>query len=175
MLPSDAVLMCDTGHSGIWTGSMVDLKYPEQSYLRAAGSLGWGLSAALGAKCAAPDRPVICFTGDGGFWYHIGELETAARYGINAVILVNDNQALNQNKRGDDAAYQGFEGNPAELYGFSNLDLSKIAESMGCFGIRVEQPSEIQGALEQAIASGRPAVVDVRTDIEGMSPPPWSP
>ena len=180
MLPSDAVLMCDTGHSGIWTGSMVDLKYPEQSYLRAAGSLGWGLSAALGAKCAAPDRPVICFTGDGGFWYHIGELETAARYGINAVILVNDNQALNQNKRGDDAAYrssedQGFEGNPAELYGFSNLDLSKIAESMGCFGIRVEQPSEIQGALEQAIASGRPAVVDVRTDIEGMAPPPWSP
>ena len=179
-LPSDAILMCDTGHSGIWTGSMVDLKYPEQSYLRAAGSLGWGLSAALGAKCAAPDRPVICFTGDGGFWYHIGELETAARYGINAVILVNDNQALNQNKRGDDAAYrasenQGFEGNPAELYGFSNLDLSKIAESMGCFGIRVEQPSEIQGALEQAIASGRPAVVDVRTDIEGMAPPPWAP
>ena len=61
------------------------------------------------------------------------------------------------------------------MYGFSNLDLSKIAESMGCFGIRVEQPSEIQGALEQAIASGRPAVVDVRTDIEGMAPPPWSP
>ena len=174
-LPSDAILVCDTGHAGIWTGSMVDLKFPEQSYIRAAGSLGWGLSAALGAKCAAPDRPVICFTGDGGFWYHVGELETAARYGINAVILVNDNQALNQNKRGDDSAYRGIEGNPAELYGFSSLDLSKIAESMGCFGIRVEQPFEIQGALEQAIASGRPAVVDVRTDIEGMAPPPWTP
>ncbi|PKB79709.1 MAG: acetolactate synthase [SAR202 cluster bacterium Io17-Chloro-G9] len=174
-LPSDAILMCDTGHAGIWTGSMVDLKYPGQRYLRAAGSLGWGLPAALGAKCAAPDRPVICFTGDGGFWYHIGELETAARYGINAVILVNDNGALNQNKRGDDAAYQGFEGDPAALYEFSGTDLAKVAESMGCFGIRVDQPGDIQSALEQAMTSGKPAVVDVRTDIDVMAPVPWSP
>ena len=122
-LPSDAILLADTGHAGIWTGSMVDLKHPEQSYLRAAGSLGWALPAALGAKCAAPDRPVICFTGDGGFWYHIAELETAARHGINAIFLVNNNRALNQNKRGDDLAYQGFPGNPAELYEFSEVDL----------------------------------------------------
>ena len=174
-LPSDAILMCDTGHAGIWTGSMVDLKYPGQSYLRAAGSLGWGLPAALGAQCAAPDRPVICFTGDGGFWYHIGELETAARYGINAVILVNDNGALNQNKRGDDAAYQGHEGDPTALYEFSGTDLAKVAESMGCFGIRVDRPGDIQSALEQAIGSGKPAVVDVRTDVEVMAPVPWSP
>jgi len=174
-LPSDAILMCDTGHAGIWTGSMVDLKYPSQSFLRAAGSLGWGFPAALGAKCAAPDRPVICFTGDGGFWYHIGELETAARYGINAVILVNNNGALNQNKRGDDAAYQGYEGDPTALYRFSGVDLAKVAESMGCFGIRVDHPGDIQSSLEQALASGRPAVVDVRTDVEVMAPIPWSP
>jgi acetolactate synthase-1/2/3 large subunit len=174
-LPSDAILLADTGHAGIWTGSMVDLKHPEQSYLRAAGSLGWGLPAALGAKCAAPDRPVICFTGDGGFWYHIAELETAARHGINAVILVNNNRALNQNKRGDDLAYQGFPGSPAELYEFSEVDLAKTAEAMGCFGIKVDQPGQIQSALEQALASGKPAVVDVVTDIDAMAPQPWSP
>ena len=174
-LPSDAILLADTGHAGIWTGSMVDLKHPEQRYLRAAGSLGWALPAALGAKCAAPDRPVISFTGDGGFWYHIAELETAARHSINAVILVNNNRALNQNKRGDDLAYQGFPGSPAELYEFSEVDLAKTAEAMGCFGIKVDQPGQIQSALEQALASGKPAVVDVVTDIDGMAPPPWSP
>ena len=174
-LPSDAILLADTGHAGIWTGSMVDLKHPEQSYLRAAGSLGWGLPAALGAKCAAPDRPVICFTGDGGFWYHIAELETAVRHNINAVIVVNNNRALNQDKREDDLAYQGIPGNPEELYAFGEVDLAKIAETMGCFGIKVEQPGQIQSALEQALASGKPAVVEVVTDIEGMAPPAWSP
>ena len=174
-LPSDAILMADTGHAGVWAGSMVDLNFSGQSYIRAAGSLGWGLPAAVGAKCGAPDRPVICWTGDGGFWYHIGELETAARYNINAVILVNDNGALNQNKRGDDRAYQGHPGNPAELYEFMGLDLAKIAESMGCFGIRVDRPGDIQSAIEQALASGKPAVIDVKTDIDVSSPPPWSP
>jgi len=173
-LPSDAVLLADTGHAGIWTGAMVDLRYPEQRYLRAAGSLGWGLPAALGAKCALPDRPVVCFTGDGGFWYHIAELETAVRHGINVVAVVNDNHSLNQDKRGDDRAYAGRPGNAEELYMFRDVDLAKVAEAIGCFAIRVERPGQIQSALEQALASGRPAVVDVVTDIEGIAPPPWS-
>ena len=174
-LPSDAILLADTGHAGIWTGSMVDLKSQEQSFFRAAGSLGWGLPAALGAKCAAPDRPVICFSGDGGFWYHMVELETAARHNINAVIVVNNNRALNQDKRGDDLAYQGISGNPGELYEFSNVDLAKMAEAMGCYGVKVEQPGDIQSAIEQALASGKPAVVEVVTDVEGMAPMPWGP
>ncbi len=175
-LPSDAVLVADTGHAGIWTGTMVDLKSPEQSYLRAAGSLGWGFPAALGAKCAAPDRPVVGFTGDGGFWYHIGELETAARYGINAVIVVNNNHSLNQDKRGDERAYAGVTGgNSDELWQFTDVNLAKVAESMGCVGIRVERPGDIAGAIEQALASGKPAVVDVVTDLNAVAPPPWSP
>ena len=96
LLPDDSILVSDTGHSGIWTGTMIDLKHPGQSYVRCAGSLGWGLPAAIGAKCAAPDRPVICFTGDGGVWYHITELDTALRNGINTVTIVNNNASLNQ-------------------------------------------------------------------------------
>ena len=56
-LPEDAILVSDTGHSGVWTGTMLDLPHPGQSFVRCAGSLGWGLPAAMGAKCAAPDRP----------------------------------------------------------------------------------------------------------------------
>jgi hypothetical protein len=58
-------------------------------------------------KCALPNRPVVCFTGDGGFYYHIAELETARRHNINAVIVVNNNSALNQEIRLNDAAYGG--------------------------------------------------------------------
>ena len=175
-LPSDAVLMADTGHAGIWTGSMVDLNHEGQSYLRAAGSLGWGLPAALGAKCGVPDRPVVCWTGDGGMWYHIGELETAVRYGINAVIVVHNNGGLNQDRRGDEAAYEGREGgNSGELWRFNDTDFAQIAESMGALGIRVTDPNQINSALDQAVSANRPAVVDIVSDGEVAAAPPWGP
>ena len=111
-LPSDAILVSDTGHAGIWSGTMIDLKHPRQSYIRSAGSLGWGFPAALGAKCAAPERPVICFSGDGEFWYHIAELETALRWGINTITVVNNNHSLNQTKRGTERAMPASPGIP---------------------------------------------------------------
>ena len=175
-LPSDAVLLADTGHAGIWTGSMVELHHPEQSYLRAAGSLGWGLPAALGAKCGVPDRPVVCWTGDGGMWYHIGELETAVRYGINAVIVVHNNGGLNQDRRGDEAAYAGRENdNSAELWRFNDTNFAQIAESMGALGIRVTDPNQINSALDQAVSANRPAVVDIVSDGDVAAAPPWGP
>ena len=107
LLPSDAILVSDTGHSGVWTGTMLDLKHPDQIYIRCSGSLGWGLPAAMGAKCAQPDSPVLCFTGDGGIWYHLGDLETAVKSEINAVILVNNNHSLNQEQGGVESVYGG--------------------------------------------------------------------
>ena len=177
VLPPNAVLVADTGHAGIWTGSMVDLNHPGQDYIRCAGSLGWGLSGAIGVKCALPDRPVVCFTGDGGLWYHIAELETAVRYDIPVVIVVNNNHGLLQDKRGDDRAYQRVPGtNSADLWEFNDVDMAKVAEAMGAYGIRVDQPGDIRGALEQALASGRPTVVDVATDPQdSTSPVPWAP
>lgn len=174
-LPSDSILVSDTGHAGIWTGTMIDLTHSDQSYLRCAGSLGWGFPAAIGAKCAAPERPIVCFTGDGGFWYHLSELETAARYGINVVTVVNNNHSLNQEKRGNERTYGGQTPESDELWMLSDIDFAKLAESMGCFGIRVDQPNQIQSAMEQAFASGKPAVVDVVTDIDGIAPGAWSP
>jgi len=169
-LPPDAVLVSDTGHAGIWTGTMVDLQYPTQRYLRAAGSLGWALPAALGAKCALPDRPVVCFTGDGGFYYHLAELETAVRYHLPVVIVVNDNRSLNQEIWSINAAYGGDPaGRGAEMWMFADFDLARVAERLGCLGLRVEHPAEVQSALDTALAAGRPAVVDVVTDVAAVA------
>ena len=171
MLPSDAVIVSDTGHAGMWTGTMIELTQPGQTYLRCAGSLGWGFPAAMGAKCAEPDRPVICFTGDGGFWYHLSELETAARFGINTVTVVNNNRSFNQCKDGFDKIYQNQDsGSPDDLWVFEDVNFAEVARSMGCLGIRVENPSDISSALEQAIEANRPVVVDVASDIEAMAP-----
>ena len=95
-LPADGVVVSDTGHAGMWTGQMMDITKPGQRYIRCEGSLGWGLPGAMGVKCALPDRPVVCFTGDGGLYYHLTELETAARHSINLVVLINNNSSLNQ-------------------------------------------------------------------------------
>ncbi len=99
----------DTGHSGMWTGQMIEFSNPRQGFVRCAGSLGWGLPGAIGVKCALPDRAVVCFTGDGGAYYHLAELETAARYGINLVVVVHNNSSLNQEIPLVNAAYKGKE------------------------------------------------------------------
>jgi acetolactate synthase-1/2/3 large subunit len=174
-LPENAILVSDTGYSSIWTATMVNLTHPGQSYLRAAGSLGWAFPAALGAKCAAPDRPVICFTGDGGFWYHLSEMETARRYGIHTVTVINNNNGLAQGITDIHNVYGGRPGNPGELYRFQPVNFARIAEEMGCFGQRVETPQEIGAALRRALAADRPAVVEVITGLEYRAPEPWSP
>ncbi len=172
-LPENAVLLSDTGHAAIWTGTMVGLNKPGQRYIRCAGTLGWAFPATLGAKCALPDSPVMCFTGDGGLMYHLAELETAARAGINAVILVNNNGALQQVRKGIDTAYGGKQyGRAGEMWVFrAGTNLARIAEEMGCLGIRVEKPGQIRPALEDAFAAGRPALIDVVSDIEAA--PEW--
>ncbi len=174
-LPSDAILVSDTGHSGIWTGAMIDLKHPEQRYIRCAGSLGWGLPAAIGAKAAAPDRPVLCFTGDGGVWWHIAELDSALKAGLHTVTVVNNNHSLNQEQGGVERTYGGQTAGSDELWLFPDTNFAAIAESFGCFGTTVHKPSELPDALDQAFAAGRPAIVDVKTHVEGIAPTGWAP
>ena len=136
---------------------MIYLTHSKQRYLRAAGSLGWAFPASLGAKCAVPERPVICFCGDGAFWYHIAELETAKRRGINTVTVVNNNSGFGQSIIGVDQAYGDDPGRREDVYGFQKTDFAKIAEEMGCLGFRVESPEMISGALKEALSADQPA------------------
>ncbi len=177
-LPSNAILVADTGFSSQWAGTLVRFKHPEQRFLRAAGSLGWSFPAALGAKCALPDQPVICFTGDGGFMYHLPELETARRWGIKTITIVNNNQQLAQGASNIDAVYQGRpQARKHEIHVFRDTDFAGLAQDYDCFGIRVERPGDLQTAFAKAMASDLPVVIDVKTDpsarpVSGATPRP---
>ena len=171
-MPHDAILVSDTGHAGMWTGGYVNLKVPEQSYIRAAGSLGWGLPAAMGAQLAQPTRPVVLFTGDGGLWYHVAELETAGRWQIPLVIVVNNNRSLNQEIPPMTEAYGGhLHGRHSELWHFADLDLAAMAETMGVRGMTVRKPSDFPSALAWAIDANGPTLINVVSDIDALAPP----
>jgi acetolactate synthase-1/2/3 large subunit len=170
-LPDNAIVAVDTGHAGMWMGGMYDLTSPSQSYMRSAGHLGWAFCAGLGAKCGAPERPVVVFTGDAGFWYHIGEVETAVRWRMNSVTVVNNNSSGNQSKRGFDRVYGGKQTEKAlELWTYTHVNFARLAEDMGAIGIRVEKPADFAPALQRALAADRPVIIDVVTDIDALAP-----
>jgi acetolactate synthase-1/2/3 large subunit len=174
-LPADGIVVADTGYSGIWTGTMIDFNGVGQTYLRAAGSLGWSFPAALGAQCAAPNRKVVCFTGDGGFYYHLAELETARRCAIPVTVVVNNNSGFGQNLSGVRRIAGNHPGRGEALVRFGPTDFAAVARSFGVRGIRVEQPAEVAPALGEALAAGEPVVVEIVTDLEPRAPEPWVP
>jgi acetolactate synthase-1/2/3 large subunit len=175
-LPSDAIVFSDTGNSALLTGTFLPLRHPGQRYFRAAGSLGWAFPAALGGKCAAPDKPVICFTGDGGFYYHLSELETARRRGIKTITIVNNNSGLLQGLPALTRAYGGYDdARKSECFQFRDMDFARLAAGFDCFGATVEQPRDFARAFAAALASDLPAVIDVKTDRLTAIPMPWSP
>ena len=169
-MAADGIMVGDTGHTAAWTARHIRLS-GRQSAVRAAGSLGWGLPASLGVKCACPDREVICVTGDAGFFYHISELETARRYGLKVIVVVNNNTSMNQE------AFFWDEGSADQQknWQFHDADLAEIARGFGCHGARVDDPADFVTALDKARASGLPAVIDVRTDIAVAAPQSFGP
>jgi acetolactate synthase-1/2/3 large subunit len=168
-LPDDAILVSDTGYSAIWTSTMIRMR-PGQTYIRAAGSLGWAVPASIGAKVAKPDRPVICFTGDGGFYYHLAELETAVRNGINTVVVINNNGMLAQCL--GSVTYRNDPELGKKALSFSNISFAQVAEALGAYGQRVDRADAVSGALRNALDSGRPSVVEVITNPYGSPRPP---
>ena len=171
LLPDDSLVVVDTGHAGMWMGGMFDVTSTSQNYVRSAGHLGWAFPAGLGAKCALPERPVVCFTGDAGFWYHIAEIETAVRWNINSITLVNNNNAGNQSKTGFDKAYGGTQTEQAkEIWNFTKVNFANIANEIGALGIRVEKPSDFNSALDQALSANQPVIIDVVTDVDAIAP-----
>jgi len=176
-LPPDGVVVTDTGHAGMWTGQMVELTKPGQRYIRCEGSLGWGLPGAMGVKCALPGRPVLCFTGDGGIYYHLTELETAARHGINLVVLINNNSSLNQEIPLVKTAYrEKRDEKSGELWRFQkSADLAKVAEALGCAAFRVEKPAQLAELLPRAFAMNKPVVLDCISDDQALAPTQWVP
>ncbi len=125
----------------------------------------------LPGERAFPERQVVCFTGDAGFWYHIGELETAVRWKLNSVTIVNNNGGGNQSKRGFDRVYGGQQTQKGrELWTYTQVNFARVAQDIGALGLRVEKPSEFAPALAKALEANRPVVIDVVTDIDALAP-----
>jgi acetolactate synthase-1/2/3 large subunit len=174
-LPEDGILVADTGYSGIWTSTLIELNGTSQTYLRAAGSLGWAFPASLGAKCAAGKRKVICWSGDGAIYYHLTELETARRRGIAVVLVINNNSGFGQGWPNIQRQQGNKPGDVRDLVRFGPTDFAEAARTFGLRGIRVQEPSQIAPALRDALASDETVVVDVATDIDARAPEPWLP
>ena len=130
------------------------------------GTLGWGLPAALGAKCARPEVPVLSVSGDGGFLFNVQELATAVRHRIAVVAVVfNDGQYGNVRM----FQQQNF-GGRIIASDLANPDFVKLAESFGVLGIRANSPSELRAALEKAFRPEKPVLIEVPC---GEMPSPW--
>ena len=133
--------------------------------------------SSLGGKYGAPDKPVFCFTGDGGFYYHLPELETARRRGIKTVTIVNNNQCIAQGLKNLTTAYIDTPepNSKAECYTFVETDFAAIAKAFGCVGLVVDKPADFKKVFEQAMASELPVVIDCRTEFASQAPMPWVP
>src|SRR5207248_5196166 len=136
VLPTDGAAVVDTLQASVWSGSFMPLKGATQRFIRCAGSLGWGFPASIGAKCALGSRPVVCFTGDGGFYYHLAELETAARYAIPVIVVVNNNGAYGAERRSEPNPYRSDDSREADLsWKFGQHNFAQIAKELGCEGV----------------------------------------
>jgi acetolactate synthase-1/2/3 large subunit len=166
--PRDTLFVADTGYVGTWAGVFMELP-AGRNFLHCEGSLGWAFPAAMGAKAAVPERTVVAFTGDGGFFYHLAELETAVRNGINVIVVVLNNQAM---------AFQTHllrslwpdSRNLDKLSEFGLTNFAGVAREMGAWGIRVTDPRAIGRAIQDAIDSNGPAVIDVVIDQAAVAP-----
>ncbi|QUT06981.1 thiamine pyrophosphate-binding protein [Sphingobium phenoxybenzoativorans] len=169
-LPERALLVVDTGHAAAWAARNIYLDRAGQGLLRAAGSLGWSYPAALGAKCAQPNRPVVCLTGDGAFLYHMSEMETARRYGINTVTIVSNNNGFSQEKPIwiDNPDYDHH-------WRFSPVNYAEAAQAFGCKAYRVERPEDLAPILRSVFRDDAPVIIEVMTDELVLHPPAWTP
>ena len=173
VFPEGSVLVADGGNSTIWTMFFHQVRVPNRLLSTFKfGMLGAGVSQALGAAAAFPDKPVCCIIGDGAMGFHPQEIETAVRLGSRVVYLVVCDKQWGMVKMN-----QQFTLKPLKTLIFKSLgpdetikaDLGEIAfdrlaQSMGAHGERVADPRELKPAIERAIASGGPAVIHVDVD-----------
>ncbi len=165
--PED-IVVADTGYMGAWTGALYPVTAPGRTFLRAAGSLGWAFPAALGATLAAPDRHVVCVSGDGGIGYHIGEIETALRYNLPTTVVILNNVMYAYEYHGQ--KYLWDNKIISQVNDFVDVDYSAVARAFGARGERITDARDLPGALQDAIHANKLTVLDVMVDKEISAP-----
>jgi acetolactate synthase-1/2/3 large subunit len=161
-LPREAVVSYDGGHTTFWTNDLTPVTAPRTRFHEVGMSqLGFGLPYAMAAKIARPEVPAFNITGDGAFGFTIQELDAARRYGVPVVNIVHNNRAWGVIRHAHRKGFGFTLGDELE-----GTDYAAIARGFGCHGAVVTRTDEVGPAIEAALASGQPAVIDCRVRFE---------
>ncbi|SRR5712692_7180602 len=165
-LGADDVVVSDASFSAGWIATHIPARRAGRDFLfaRGQGGLGYSVPAAIGASAARPKGRVVTVSGDGGFSYAIGELATHAQHGLHTVNVVLNNGTLAWLAIWQRLFFEGLRESVDLTTAAGPPDFAAAARALGCEGIRVEQPSELADAMQEAFACSQPVVVDVRTD-----------
>lgn len=168
--PRDAITVMDGGNTSLWCANYHPI-YAPCSYLYTAkfGHLGTGLPYAIGAKLAAPDRPVYLICGDGALGFNIQELETARRYDVRIIVVVACDRGWGMERSSQMMA--GI-GDLVETEHYAEVRYDLVAQAFGCHGERVDELEGLRPALERAADSGKPALIQVTVDQTANLAPP---
>jgi thiamine pyrophosphate-dependent acetolactate synthase large subunit-like protein len=159
VVDEDAIITVDSGDNTHWFGRNFITKKQRILISGYLGTMAFGLPASLGAQLAEPGRQVVCITGDGGFGMAMADFTTAVKFDLPVKVVVFNNNAL-----GMIGWEQELDGYPNYSTDLCNPNFAEYAASSGGMGSRVEEPSELRPSLEKALASSKPALVDVITD-----------
>lgn len=167
-ITADTIVCADASYSTAWVANCLRASRVGMRFLmpRGLAGLGWGMPLAMGAKVAAPDKPVIAVVGDGGFAHVWSELETAKRMGINVTVVVLNNGVLGYQKDAEDCRH----GRHTDACYFHPVDHAAIARACGCIGIRVNRSEDLASALREGMSGNAPCVIDVATDPMAYPP-----
>jgi acetolactate synthase-1/2/3 large subunit len=166
VLPPDVIVTNGAGNYATWAHRFHRYRGFRTQLAPASGAMGYGVPAAIAAKALYPNRAVVAFAGDGCFLMTGQELATAVQYGINVIIIV-----VNNNMYGTIRMHQEREF-PARVHGTSlvNPDFAAYAKAFGAHSELVESTEQFAPAFERALAAGKPALIEIRIDPEGITP-----
>jgi acetolactate synthase-1/2/3 large subunit len=165
VLPADTIFTTDAGNFATWPTRFMHVSEKQDFLGPTNGAMGYGVPAAIGAKVVFPDRCVVCFVGDGGFMMTGQELATAFHHSAAPIILVFNNQMYGTIRMHQERHY------PGRVSGtqLTNPDFAKYIDSFGGHGEIVERTEELVPAFLRARASGKPAIVEIRTNPEQVT------
>lgn len=164
-LPEHALLTNDAGNFAGWLHAFYPFKKKHTYVGPTSGAMGYGMPAALGAKLAFPDKPVVSFSGDGGFMMTFQEMETAVRCNIPIISLVFNNQMYGTIRMHQEMHY------PEKVIAtdLGNVSFKDMAKSVGADGYQVSTAEEFAKTFEQALEKKKPCVIEILTDKEQIS------
>jgi len=165
-LPSDAIICNGAGNYASWIHRFLRMRRFGQHVAPTAGSMGFGVPAAVAMKRLHPERPVVCIAGDGDFLMNGQEFATAVQYDLPFITIISDNGIYGTIRMHQEREYPGR----VSATQLRNPDFAAYARAFGGFGVSVERTEDFPAAFKEAQASGKPAIIRLKIDPEAITP-----